>query len=199
MRSRLLRDDDKSATATTKAKATTEADPYGMTTRKAEAEARQKQEQGQKQGQRQRRWLVAAFGEGAEGFAGDAHDAPVRGELGAHLVVEVLGGEVPVEDVPLEAGAALDDGDGGNLGEERLADTALAEVGEDEKVLEVDAVMALPGGVVVEVEGEAGGLVLPLSEEDVEAGDGAEAVAVEIGGGGRGRRRAPPRRWRARG
>ena len=44
--------------------------------------------------------------------------------------------------------------------------------------------VALPGGVVVEVEGEAGGLALPLGEEDVEAGDGAEAVAVEIGGGG---------------
>ncbi len=128
--------------------------------------------------------LVAAFGEGAELIAGDAHDAPVGGHLGAHPVIKVDGVLVPVEYVPLEAGAAFDDGDAGNLGEEGFADAFAAKGWVDEEVFEVDAVMALPGGVVVEVEGEAGGLSEPVGEEDVEAGDGAEAVAVEVGGGG---------------
>ena len=117
-------------------------------------------------------------------LAGEAHDAPVGGHLRAHLVVEVDGVLVPVEDVPLEAVAALDDGDGGDLVKESFADAFAAEGGLDEEVFEVDAVVALPGGVVVEVEGEAGRCTLPLGEEDVEAGDGTEAVAVEVGGGG---------------
>ena len=128
--------------------------------------------------------LLAAFGEGAEFLAGEAHNAPVGGHLGAHLIVEVDGVFVPVEDVPLQAGAAFNDGDGGDLAKEGFADALVAEGGVDEEVFEVDAVVALPGGVVVEVEGEAGGDAFPLGEEDVKAGDGAEAVAVEVGGGG---------------
>ena len=48
----------------------------------------------------------------------------------------------------------------------------------------MDAVVAFPGGVVVAVEGEAGGDAEPVCKEDVEARDGAEAVAVEVGDGG---------------
>lgn len=117
-------------------------------------------------------------------FTCNSHYAPVGRHLGAHLVVEVDGVLVPVEDVPLEAGAAFDDGDTGDLGEEGFADAFAAMRGIDKEVFEMDAVVALPGGVVVEVEGEAGGLSEPVCDEDVEAGDGAEAVAMEAGGGG---------------
>ncbi len=128
--------------------------------------------------------LGAAFRELAELLAGDAHDAPVGGHLCAHLVVEVDGVGVPVEDVPLEAGAAFDDGYASDLSEEGFADAFAAVYGIDEEIFEVNAVVALPGGVVVEVEGEAGGGALPFGDENVEAGDGTEAVAVEVRSGG---------------
>ena len=96
-------------------------------------------------------------GEGGQGFAGDAHDAPLGEHLGSHLFVEVDGGGVPVEDVPLEARAAFGDGDGGDAGEEGFADSLPAMLGADVEVFEVDAGVASPGGVVVEVEGEACG------------------------------------------
>ena len=48
----------------------------------------------------------------------------------------------------------------------------------------MDAVVAAPGGVVVEVEGEAGGLLSDFGDEAVEAWGGAEAVAEEVGFGG---------------
>ncbi len=67
-----------------------------------------------------------------------------------------------------------------DFGEEGLADSLAAQLGEDEEVFEVDAGVAFPGGVAVEVEGEACGLSLPLGDEAVEALVGAEAVAVEI-------------------
>ena len=46
-------------------------------------------------------------GEGVEGVAGDAHDAPVGEHAGAEALVDGDGGFVPVEDVPLEARAAF--------------------------------------------------------------------------------------------
>ncbi len=72
-------------------------------------------------------------------------------------MVEVDGGLVPVEDGPLEAGAAFGYGDGCDAGEEGFADSLPAVRGADVEVFEVDAGVAAPGGVVVEVEGEAGG------------------------------------------
>ena len=48
----------------------------------------------------------------------------------------------------------------------------------------MDAVVGSPGGVVVEVEGEACGFFVDVGDEAVEAGGGAEAVAEEVGFGG---------------
>ena len=55
------------------------------------------------------------------------------------------------------AGAALGDGDGGDGGDEGLADAAATEDGANEEVFQKDARVAAPGGVVVEVESESGG------------------------------------------
>ena len=109
-----------------------------------------------------RRWgtrliLLCVGSEGGEGVAGEAHGGPLGEGGGAEGRVEVDGGSVPVEDGPLEAGAALGDGDGGDGGDEGLAYAAATEDGADEEVFQKDARVAAPGGVVVEVEGEACG------------------------------------------
>ncbi len=72
-------------------------------------------------------------------------------------MVDGDGGVVPVEDVPLEAGAAFVDGDAGEAREEGAADSLASQRGGDVEVFEADAVMAEPGGVAGEEEGEAGG------------------------------------------
>ena len=103
-------------------------------------------------------WLLLGVGcEGLEGFAVDAHDAPLVEHVGSHLLVEIDGGLVPVEDVPLEAVAAFE-GDGSEAAEEGFGDSSAAELGTDEEVFEVDAGVAAPCGVKGEVEGERGGL-----------------------------------------
>ncbi len=107
--------------------------------------------------------LPALGGEGVEGFAGDLHTLPLDLHDGSHLLVEVDGGGVPVEDVPLEARAAFGYGDGGEAGEEGFADSLPAVLGADVEVFEVDAGVAAPGGVVVEVEGEACGFVASIA------------------------------------
>ena len=100
------------------------------------------------------------------------------------MLVEADGGGVPFEDVPLEAGAAFGLRDGDDVGEESFADSLPSLGWADVEVFDVDAVMAAPGGVVVEVEGEADWLVFDVGYEAVEAGSGAEAVAEEVGLGG---------------
>ena len=103
--------------------------------------------------------------------------------MGSHLFVEVDGGLVPVEDVPLEPVTALE-GDGGEAGEQGFRDSAPAELGADEEVFKVDSGVAAPGGIEGEVEGEAGGLSFPLGYEALEDRARAEAVAEEVGFGG---------------
>ena len=57
-------------------------------------------------------------------------------------------------------------------------------VGGDVEVFEADAVVAAPGGVAGEVEGEAGGGAVVVGDEGGEAGVGSPAVAEEVGFGG---------------
>ena len=87
-------------------------------------------------------------------FAGHAHIAPLVQEFGAHGAIEVDGRGVPVEDLPLQAQAALFDGNGGDPLQQRLADAEAAKFRLNEQVFEVEARAAQPGGVVEEVEGK---------------------------------------------
>lgn len=103
--------------------------------------------------------------------------------MGSHLLVEVDSGLVPVEDVPLKAIAAFE-GDGGEAAEEGFGDAFATELGADEEVFEMDASVAAPGGIEGEVEGEGGGLVVPLGDEAGEDFLRAETVAEEVGFGG---------------
>src|SRR5271168_3574033 len=100
-------------------------------------------------------------------------------------MVEVDGGLVPVEDAPFVARAAFGYGDSGDAGEEGFADSLPAILGVDIEVFEIDAGVAAPGRVVVEVEGEAGGRsgvgVGQLGDDAVEALGFAEPVAEEVG------------------
>lgn len=135
-------------------------------------------------------------GQRAKGVAGEAHDAPVVLHAGAEAVVDGDGRLVPLEDVPLKAWAAFLDGDAGDGGEERFADSLLAKRRRHVEVFKPDAVMAEPGGVAGEEEGEAGGLAIELGDEGAVAdrrGEGergygvgreGEAVAEQIGFGG---------------
>jgi len=95
----------------------------------------------------------------------------------AEGVVEVDGGLVPVEDGPLVAGTAFGYGDGCDASEQCFADSLPAMLRVNVEVFEVDAGVAAPGGVVVEVEGEAGGGGVDLGDDAVETFGLAEAVA----------------------
>jgi hypothetical protein len=88
---------------------------------------------------------VSAVRESMQRLAGDAHGAPVRQHLCAHLLVEADGRCVPLEHVPLQARAALGDRDGGYASEQRLADPLSAHLRTDVKVFDVDAGVAAPG------------------------------------------------------
>jgi hypothetical protein len=116
-----------------------------------------------------------------EGVAGEAHDAPLGEDVAADFFVDGDGGGVPGEDVPLQTGAALVDGDAGEVGEESFADSLPAVAGTDIEIFEADAVMAAPGGVTGEAEGEAYGFVFQFGDDAGEARGGAEAVAEEVG------------------
>lgn len=125
--------------------------------------------------------------ESFEGFAVDAHDAPLTEHVGSHGLVEVDGELVPVEDVPLEAVAAFE-GDLGETGEEGFGDSAATELGADEEVFQVDSGIAAPSGVEGKVEGHGCGFddaaFGPFGDEAVEDWTGAEAVAQEVFSGG---------------
>ena len=76
-------------------------------------------------------------------------------------------------------------GDGGDVREQRFADSLPAVFGANEEIFNVDAGVAAPGGVVVEVEGETDGddraALLELGDDAIEAFGFAEAVAEKIG------------------
>src|ERR1700761_7682304 len=114
-----------------------------------------------------------------EGGAGDAHDAPGLQHDGAAATVEVDGGRVPVEDIPLHAGAAALHCDGGNVGEKRLADTAAAMRGLHEQVFQMNAGTA-PGGVDGEEESKACGFPLLVRDEELEERLWPETVAAQL-------------------
>ncbi len=119
-----------------------------------------------------------------QGLVGYAHDAPLGKDVGADALVKADGGGVPGEDVPFEAGAAFGEGDPGEVPEERASDAHPAKGGGDVEVFEADAVVAAPGAVGGEEEGEAGAGAVLLCEDAAEARSGAEAVAEEVGFGG---------------
>lgn len=132
--------------------------------------------------------LPGLQGEGLEGDFGEAHDAPLGEDFGSDGLVEVDGGGVPFEDVPLQARAALFDGDAGEVDEQGLADSLPSSGWGDVEVFEADAVVAAPGGVAGEVKGEAGGLrdgvAGEFGYEAMEARGWAEAVSEQVGFGG---------------
>ena len=94
-------------------------------------------------------------------------------------VVEVDGGLVPVEHVPLQTGAAFFDGCGCDLIQQRLADSLAAKFGKHEEVFKVQA-GALPCGVDREIEREACGLAVFFGDEAFVVGLRAEAVAQQL-------------------
>src|SRR5882757_4736261 len=99
-------------------------------------------------------------------------------------MVEVDGGLVPVEDAPFEARATLGDSNGGDARKQRFANALAAKDRTDEEVFEIDARVASPGGVAVEVEGKACGCAVVLGHEAMETAGLGEAVAVKVGLGG---------------
>ena len=96
-----------------------------------------------------------------------AHDAPVFERHGAELAIEALGGLVPVEDGPLHAAAAALIGDFREVQEQGLARPAAAEFGLNEQVLEIKAGLGEEGGVVEELQREAGRLAVCFGDHDV--------------------------------
>lgn len=123
-------------------------------------------------------------GEPEKGVTGDANVAPGVEELGTHSGVEVDGRGVPVEDLPLEAGAAVFDGDGGDSLQEGLADAEAAEFGVDKEVFEVETGAAEPSRIVEEIESEAGRRAVVLGYKTEIEGIRTETVAKEVGFGG---------------
>jgi hypothetical protein len=129
--------------------------------------------------------LWGLVGEGGEGVSCEAHDAPLVEDLGSDGLVDGDGGGIPGEDVPLEAGAALFDGDTGEVAKEGFADSLASAGGGYVEIFEADSVMAAPGRVAGKVQGEACGfVVVGFGYDALEAGGGTEAVAEEVGFGG---------------
>src|SRR3954464_6870990 len=116
----------------------------------------------------------------AEGVAFEAHGEPFGHHLGAQRSIEAERRLVPVQHLPLEPPASFADGDPGKLAEERLPDSVAPMSRKDEKVFQVQTRPPEPGRPVVEVEGEAGRLSVPLAEEDVEAWRIAETIPEEV-------------------
>lgn len=93
-------------------------------------------------------------------------------------------GLVPLEDIPLQAGTTLIDRDAGEPGEEGLSDAMAAQRGSDVDVFQANAVMAAPGGIGGEVEGEAGRDSVVVGNDGGESGRLSPAVAQKVGLGG---------------
>jgi hypothetical protein len=124
------------------------------------------------------------FCQGFKRFVGDAHDAPLREHDRALRVVEVYGRLVPDENVPFEPRAALGYGNLGEVLQESFANSLPSKCWCDVEIFEADAVVAAPGAVTGEEEGESGGGAITLGHDAAEARGGAEAVAQEVGFGG---------------
>ena len=92
-----------------------------------------------------------------QGVAGHAIADPLGLGQGAQAVVELDGGQVPVEHAPLESAAVFLDGDLRQPAQQRRARAQAARLGRDVEVFEVQAVAALPGRVIEEVDRKAHG------------------------------------------
>lgn len=117
--------------------------------------------------------------------AGEAADLPLEHPPGADTLVEVDGGFIPIEDGPLHAAAAAGVGEFGEVEEERLAVAMAAEFGFHKEVLQVETGAGEEGGVVEEIESEAGRHVIDEAENAV--GDrwlGEKRAAELVFGGG---------------
>ena len=95
-----------------------------------------------------------------ESGAGEAAGSPLGLQFRAEGLIEVDGRLVPVEDGPFHAPAAARVGEFSELKQQGLADALAAEFGAHEEVFEVEAGFREEGGVVKEVEGEPGRLVV---------------------------------------
>ncbi len=129
-------------------------------------------------------WTLRVRGEGCEGFVGYAHNAPLGQHVGAELLVESESRGVPGEDVPLEARAAFSDRDLGQVFEQGSSDSLPSVGGGDVKVFKAESMVAAPGAVAGEEEGEAGGSSVKVSDYATEAWNRTEAVAEQVGFGG---------------
>jgi len=99
-------------------------------------------------------------------------------------MVEGDGRLVPLEHIPLQAGAALVDGDAGEPGEKGLADAMAAQRGSDVDVLKANAVVTAPGGVGGEVKRKAGRRAVVVGDDGGEADGLSPAIAQQVGFGG---------------
>lgn len=129
-------------------------------------------------------WTLRVRGKGFQRFVGDAKDTPLGEHVGADAFVEGDGGRVPGKDVPLQARAAFGNGDLGKVLQQGAADSLPSVGGSHEDIFQAEAVMAAPGTVAGEEEGEAGRSLIQLSDHAAKAWDRAEAVAQQVGFGG---------------
>ncbi len=104
--------------------------------------------------------------------------------MGADSFVEGDRRGVPGKDVPLEAGAAFVNSNFGKMGEESSADSLPSLCRSHVEVLEAKAVVAAPGAIAGEKEGETGGGTVDFSDHAAKAWFRAEAVAQEVSFGG---------------
>src|SRR5882724_12686384 len=115
-----------------------------------------------------------------QGVARQPEGLPLRQHPGTEAAVEFDGWRVPLEHLPVQPPALLPHGDPRQLDEQALSDALASEPGADEEVLQVHPPAAQPGGVGVEIEGEAGRRELPLRHQAEVPGRGAEPVRQEV-------------------
>ena len=99
-------------------------------------------------------------------------------------MIEIDRGLVPIEDLPDDTAQVFFYSKARQPDEERAADAPFAERRPDIEIFQIDAGTALPSGVVIEVQGEPGGLVVPFRDDAVKTRLRPETVAEKIGFGG---------------
>src|SRR5881394_1015632 len=118
-------------------------------------------------GESNRRTLALVVRDTRERIAGEAESRPFVHQLGANLLVERDGEIVPVEHRPVDAAAIPIDRNARELAQKSESNSVFPEVRLHEEIFEIDPALAEPGGVVVKVKREPGGLVPEVRDQDL--------------------------------
>src|SRR5256885_2785159 len=133
-----------------------------------------------------RQALALLLRHACERITGQPESRPFVQQLGANLLVERDGELVPVEHRPVDAAAIPIDRNARELAQKSESNSVFPEGRLHEEIFEIDPTLAEPGGVVVKVKREPGGLVPEVRDQDLGGWAVAEKCFGEVLLGDRG-------------